>query len=170
MSISAMVESTANSIISGQQVPPIPPVPPVPPVPSNPGRVTANSVEQITRYIPTEIVTTYVTVVAVMKQEKAEPTAQWVVFYVLLALTPIVTWLLLVAKLRSKGMTIKDAFKEFPLWKCIAATIAFVAWAYVLPNGAFSTLASYNGSYAAIALSFATLALGTLGGLFDPIT
>src|SRR4051812_13427586 len=84
-----------------------------PPVAAN----TANTVEQLTRYIPSEIVTVYVALTSAMENAKAGNRALWIGFVVFLLLTPIVTWLIFAAKVRARGQVIPRSWRQWPYWK-----------------------------------------------------
>lgn len=165
MSISAMMQSTANYrtvVLRGRQ-------PDEQLKQSQVAKATSNTVEQLTRYVPTEVVTVYVALIGAMQEAQAGMNAKWVAFWIILLTTPIVAWLLLAAKLRANGMDLPIKPSEWPWWKAIAASIAFTAWAFALPQGPFSSLPWYSGSYGSVAIVATTALLGLVGSINDPI-
>ena len=130
---------------------------------------TANTVEQLTRYIPSEIITVYVALTSAMENAKASVRALWIGFAICLALTPVVTWLIFAAKVRARGQAIPRSWRVWPYWKIFAAIVAFVAWATALPHGPFWTVSWFNPSYGAVALLGTTALLGLLGGIYEPL-
>lgn len=98
--------------------------------------------QKVVKYIPTEIVAAYVAVAnilqpteAALKTAGADPglvaklyTPLWVVFGVLLVLTPIYTWLFA-----------QEPNKPKPIYQSIVAPIAFTAWVFAI-GGPFTAL------------------------------
>ena len=165
MSISSMVRSKAVALTAVARR-----TPPATPRSKTPVERASDSAEQLARYIPTEVVTVYVAIVAAQQQAAASEDTKWVTFWIMLGLTPVVTWLLLAIRLRASKMPLPINPKQWPYWKAIAACIAFTAWAFALPETPFKSVAWYaDGAYGSPVLLATTVLLGLLGGLFDPI-
>jgi hypothetical protein len=166
MSLSSMLDSTASGIAARAAGGGIAVQAAAGPQPAT---TAINSLEQVTRYIPTEVVTFYVALIGAMHQAHASRCAQWIAFGITLALIPVGIWCILAAKLRAKGNPLPLSPKRWPWWKIIAALVAFTVWAYALPAGPFAGYSCYNAAYGSVALLGTTALLGWLGAVFDPI-
>src|SRR5215203_4035698 len=130
-----------------------------------------SALETIMTYIPGEIVTTYVAVVAVLPpvtdgvSTGASVTA-WVVFFVFLALTPIVSWLIYAAKAVNANEPPPWAIANWPKWEMTAATVAYVIWAAALPDNPFNGFAWYSAGVAGIILLVCSMMLGLIAPIF----
>lgn len=136
---------------------------------NQPAKNAANAVEQLTRYIPTEIVTLYIAWWAVLEKVNAADQVRWWSFFVFLILTPIVAWMIFAAKVVGRKEPIPWDWKLWPKWKFGAATAAYVVWVFSLPKSVFATFKWYDPVYAGFAILLTTIMLGILGGIFDPI-
>jgi hypothetical protein len=116
----------------------------------------------IAAYIPTEVLTVYVAVVAAINPAVtgAGSTPVWVSFVLFLVLTPVVVWLVYAGKVRKAGKRLPVAPRRWPRWEMFAATVAYAAWAFALPETPFSTFAWYSTAIAAVVVLVATTALG----------
>jgi hypothetical protein len=129
----------------------------------------------ITNYIPAEILTCYVAVLAAL-QSTATPTPtpgpqhaspeQWIAFGLFQAATPIVFWLVYAAKLKGAGKNLPLSFAVWPLWEMVASAIAFFAWAFGLPNSPFFYQPWYSSAIAAIVVLLASTTLALLAPIF----
>ncbi|MDY7091629.1 MAG: hypothetical protein SX243_01520 [Acidobacteriota bacterium] len=118
------------------------------------------ALDVIMAYIPTEILTVYVPVLAML-----ETTAGKVVgFQGFLIATPIVVWLLFAAKLRTASGTLPLNPKAWPWWEMVAATLAFFVWACALDDNAVPL--AINESLAGILVLISAPALGLLAPIF----
>lgn len=120
-------------------------------------------------YIPTEILTLYVPVLAALG---ASPTSkqgsEYIAFYSFLVATPLVVWLMTAARLRSQGHLDRILqFKYLPVWEMFAATTAFIAWALALPNQLFGDYT--NSAIAGLLVPASATALGLLEPVFGPL-
>lgn len=118
-------------------------------------------------YIPTEVLTLYVAVLAALKQTKEVTPADWLAFWCFLAATPIVVWLVYGAKLRALQKPIPLRFGAWPVWEMFAATIAYFAWALALPNTPFAAYGWYSQSLSGVAVLVASTILGLLAPFFQ---
>ncbi len=118
-------------------------------------------------YIPTEVLTLYVAVLAAIggpeKQKPGNvPQAMWVTYWIFLFVTPIVVWLVYGAKLTAAQKPIPLAFRTWPFWEMFAATVAYCAWAFALPNTPFADYSWYSSGLAGLAVLVASTVLGLL--------
>lgn len=116
-------------------------------------------------YIPTEIIALYIAVVAAIKS--TDTLSNWITFYIFLACTPIVVWLLYAAKVKKATGLIPLTLSSLPLWELIASTLAFVAWAFALPDSVFQSFAWYNQSIAGVSILLTSTVLGLISPFFD---
>lgn len=117
-----------------------------------------STLSSIAAYIPTEILTVYVAVVAALGS--GDRTVQWVAFWFFLIVTPIVVWLTYAGKVRQATGTVPGAIREWPKWEMVAATIAYLAWAFALPETPFAELSFYSAAIAAVVVLVVTTAIG----------
>jgi hypothetical protein len=123
------------------------------------------ALQVITTYIPTEILTLYVAVIGAIRATKADEIALtargWTVFWVFLVGSPIAVWIIYAAKVRAAGKPLPVALGSWPMWEMTAATIAYAAWAFALPE---SPLAQTDASrpLAPVVVLVASTVLGLL--------
>lgn len=117
-------------------------------------------------YMPTEVVTLYVAVLAAV-QKREIATADWIAFWVFLVATPLVVWLVFGAKLKAASRPLPIAFRTWPLWEMVAATVSFAAWAFGLPHSPFSACPWYSAALSGLALVTASAVLGLLAPFFQ---
>jgi hypothetical protein len=133
--------------------------------------VTA-ALKAIASYIPSEILTVYVAVLAVLQQadNRLPSDAARLTFWIFLVLTPVVVLLVHASKVvASKNTTNTTPKSWWPVWEMIAATIAFVAWAMVLPDNPFQKEGWYSASVAAIAVLLVSMLLGLISPLVNTL-
>jgi hypothetical protein len=118
----------------------------------------------LTGYIPAEILTGYVAVLAALTGSTIK--VEWIAFWIFLVGTPIVLWIVYATKAKGAGKPLPISYSSWPLWEMAASTIAFVAWAFALPNNPFTTLDWYSASIAALVVLVASSVLGLLAPLF----
>jgi len=143
-------------------------------------------------YIPTEIVTLYITVTGALQQPTSSGTGAatpsagaaatavdtvkvasswlsppWIAFLCFLVTTPLAVWIVYAAKIKNADPAkhLPVTFQELPLWEMAAATIAFVAWGFALPNTPFRDFAWYSPALAGIALPITSSVLGIVAPL-----
>jgi len=117
-------------------------------------------------YIPTEVLTLYVAILAAIQKPGQVTKADWITFWIFLAATPLIVWLVFGAKIVSAGKPLPWHPKGWPLWGMFAATIAYCAWAFALPNSPFTVYQWYSSSLAGISVLVASAVLGLLGPFF----
>jgi hypothetical protein len=125
----------------------------------------------IAAYIPTEVLTVYVAVVAALEPAKGQAAVAagangaWISFLLFLIATPVVVWLVYAGKVRKAGKRLPTSVKRWPRWEMFAATAAFTAWAFALPETPFTSLAWYSSAIAAVLVLVVTTALGLVAPL-----
>ncbi len=126
----------------------------------------AAAAKAIVTHIPAEVVTVYVALTALVN-ESAEPigTAHWTLMWVVLALTPIVIWLLFAVKARKAGLALPAHPRHWPWVSMVISMLAFVVWAFSLPKSPFETLSWYRPVWGAGVLLIGTLLLGLIAEL-----
>lgn len=124
----------------------------------------SSALSAIAAYIPTEILTVYVAVIAAIGVGASANTgnAAWISFGFFFVLTPIVVWLVYAGKVRRAGKPIPARIGQWPKWEMFAATIAYTAWAFALPETPFTDFDWYNAAIAGLAVLGVTTALGLL--------
>ena len=80
-------------------------------------------------------------------------------------IAPIVVWLVYAGKAKTAGKNLPLRPTCWPLWEMFAATAAFVAWSFALPDSPFARFSWYNLAWA----TFVVLGVSTLLGLFAPV-
>jgi hypothetical protein len=118
-------------------------------------------------YIPTEVLTLYVAVLAAVQRPNEVTSADWIAFWSFLVATPIVVWLVYGAKVKAANKTLPLAVGAWPLWEMLAATVAYCAWAFALPNTPFSEFSWYSSGLSGVAVLVASTCLGLLGPFFQ---
>lgn len=94
--------------------------------PSGQTQSDASAVQQaltlIVGYIPTEIVVTYVAVVAAIDSgATGSLLGQWVAFWFFLALSPSLCWVLYATNLRTQGRVTPVSPKQWPRWQMVGS-------------------------------------------------
>jgi hypothetical protein len=85
-------------------------------------------------------------------------------YWFFVALTPVLLILVLAGKRRSEGFSVFPTWKEWPWWKLIASTIAFLVWALAIPGTPY--LSTAQGKMVA---AFGALLVSTFLTLLEPI-
>lgn len=151
--------------------------------------VTA-ALDVIVTYIPTEVLTLYVAVLAAIQpvvpaslpatqtppaagQALAAIATQpppvhsfWIAFYCFLIATPLVVWLVYSAKVRTAGRPLPLRPKTWPIWEMFAATVGYATWAFAMPANPFKY--SYDWYSSALA-GILVLIVSTILGLLAPL-
>ena len=134
--------------------------------PDTPSNSVSTALAVLTTYIPTEVLTLYVAVLAAIQDPARRSFAPlWITFWAFLIATPVVVWLIYAAKVRSAGKPMPIAPSTWPLWEMVAATIAYLAWAVAMPNAPFAELSWYSAPLSGVTV----LVISTILGLLAPI-
>ena len=131
---------------------------------TRPGTPMTDALRVITTYIPVEVITLYVAVLAVLSPE--DRTGNWVAFFIFFFLTPVVLWLVFANKLKAAGKPVPAAFRTWPLWKMTASTITFTVWAFSLSQ---RPTAGFLDWYSPAMSGVVVLGTATLLGLIAPL-
>ncbi len=141
------------------------------------GQPATDAMHVIATYIPTEIITLYVAVIGVLGPPAADATStarhahlvsQWTAFGIFLAVTPLVVWIVFATKVTNAGKALPIAWAQWPKWEMTAATIAFAAWAFGLPQSPFAQSGDwYSPGLAGLAVLLTSSVLGLISPLFQ---
>jgi len=118
-------------------------------------------------YIPTEVLTLYVAVLAAVQQPNKVTSADWIAFWSFLVATPVVVWLVYGAKVKAANKPLPLNFGTWPLWEMVAAAVAYCAWAFAMPNTPFGEYSWYSSALSGVAVLVASTFLGLLGPFFQ---
>lgn len=118
-------------------------------------------------YIPVEVLTLYVAILAALQKPGQITKADWIAFCGFLVATPGITWLVYAAKLKNAEKPIPWGFEKWPVWEMFAATLAYSAWAFALPNSPFTHYDWYSSGLAGICLLVTSTILGLLAPFFQ---
>ncbi len=128
--------------------------------PDKPVGVSTNLVNQITRWIPTETITVYVALLALVAPITAASHAhphpylsRWVLFGIVTAVNPVVVVLIAMAK-RKAGTPFR-----YPVFAMVIAPIAFAAWAFSLSDTPLSSIPGYGIRWNTAILTVTTVAI-----------
>jgi hypothetical protein len=129
--------------------------------PSKPVGVSTNLVNQITRWIPTETITVYVALLALVAPISAHANShsymsRWVLFAIVTAVNPVVVYLIYMGKRRSNS-DLKAL--PSPVFAMIIAPVAFAAWAFALPDTPLSSISGYGIQWNTGIITVATSAI-----------
>jgi len=121
----------------------------------------------IVTYIPTEVLTLYIAVLAAIQDpNRLSSRSSWIAFYCFLIATPIVVWLVYAAKVRAANKHLPIKPRAWPMWEMFAATVAYAAWAYGLPESPFKDFTNW---YSPALAGLVVLVVSTLLGLIAPV-
>jgi cation transport ATPase len=118
-------------------------------------------------YIPIEVLTLYVAFVAALHQPGKITIADNITFIAFLFVTPIVVWLAYAATVKGAKKPLPIQPSQWPVWEMFAATVAYFAWAFALPDSPFSSRPWYSSALAGVVVLVASSALGLLAPLFQ---
>jgi hypothetical protein len=129
---------------------------------------TTTALQTLTTYIPTEVLTLYVSAVAAVGPltMNGEAVGRWLPFWCFLIATPLIVWVAFATKLRGAGRALPLAPSQWPLWEMIAAMIAYLAWTFALPNTPF---AQYKNWYSSGLAAFLVLVVSAGLGILAPL-
>jgi len=116
------------------------------------GTTVGSALKSIATYIPTELMATYLAILAIVPSNRGH-LPEWVMFWIFLIATPFVVWLSLAVVHRgTSGSPAVKPFNQWPWWSMAAATIAFAAFVLALPGSVVNTLSWYDGWIGSVAI------------------
>jgi hypothetical protein len=135
--------------------------------PGTPVGVPANLVNQLVAWIPTEIITLWVALIAVLNDPKPPAgksicQANWSTHWILAIAAAALAALLTVGFAYRKFKETPGVSFKLPLFAAIAAPAAFVAWAIALPEGPLRSACWYSEEAGAFIVTFATVGIASL--------
>ncbi|MBI2936716.1 MAG: hypothetical protein HYY22_00765 [Thaumarchaeota archaeon] len=117
------------------------------PAPAQSSQVPDDYLTKVVKYIPAEIVATFVTLDGVLKVDATVPTfLYWLVFITLLIFTPLYTWR------ATKEKNLPPAYAQIAV-----STASFAIWIFAL-GGPFNFIDWYKPIYGSVSLILFTLA------------
>jgi hypothetical protein len=128
------------------------------------------ALQTVTTFIPTEVLTLYVSAVAALGSSKTvdgQEVGRWIPFYTFLVATPFLVWVAFATKLKTSNRPIPAAPSKWPIWEMVAATLAFAAWAFALPNTPFVQYNWYSGGIAGFLVLIVSGGLGAVAPLMQ---
>jgi hypothetical protein len=122
----------------------------------------ADTLKSITAAIPSEVLTVYIAIVAALASTTVGSAGSWIAFYGCLIAAPVVVWVLYAGQTRAKDGYLPKSPNEWPRWEMFAATVAFAAWAFALPQSPFAAYSWYSAPIAGVVVLVAVTVLGLL--------
>ncbi len=174
MSLNSLAVGAVNSESGGAGG--IPPVSPIAAIsssgaPSGGARINpppSDFLSSLTKYIPTESITLYVSTVSAQQSLEAIGLTPKFTYWFFVGLTPLlmITLFLRQLAISKKNWRIQPA--ELPWWRIVASTIAFMTWALAVPgNPIISPKDSVQGAVAALAAVFVSAFLNIFEPFFE---
>lgn len=125
----------------------------------------------ITTYIPVEVLTLYVAVIAALRPATATANpaygSHWIAFFIFLVFVPVAVWVVYATKLRSSGNALPWQLPQWPGWEMIAGTLAYVTWAIGLPDTPFAMFSWYSPAIGGMIVLVGATLLGMVSPLFQ---
>jgi hypothetical protein len=142
------------------------PTPPARPAGAVPVGTTGvgQALSSIGTYIPTEVMATYLAILAAIPSDRGHG-FQWLVFWVFLIFTPMVVWLGVAVARQTQGIVVRPA-QQWPWWSMLAATVAFAAFVVVLPGSVTRDISWYESWMGTVAIILSAFVLGIGDQLF----
>jgi hypothetical protein len=164
-------EKTAAASLAASRliVTPAPPAvtPPTPPATAagQAGTTAQNALTALVKFIPTEIVTLYVSAVSVGTGFKSvfPSFTPALLYWSFIILTPILHYLIYFSSLASMNEE-RPPVGQWPRWKPLASTIAFSIWALAIPENPY-----IHGEAGAAVMGFLVLFVTMLLSYVTPI-
>jgi hypothetical protein len=137
------------------------------PDPGTPTGVPSSVVNQLVAYIPTEVITLWVALIAVLNDPKppvgkAMCQANWSTHWKLAAAATVVSALLTLGFAYRKFADTPGVQFKLPWFGMFAAPAGFLAWAVALPEGPLRSACWYSEPAGALIVTFATVGIATL--------
>jgi hypothetical protein len=135
------------------------------------GGVETNVINQIVAFIPTEIITLWVALIALLSDPKppsgkASCQADWSTHWLLAGTFAVLAMLLTLGLSYRKFKDTDGIDFKWPLFGLLATPAAFLAWAVSLPEGPLRSACWYTNEAGAFVVLAATIGITTLGYIF----
>lgn len=125
----------------------------------------------ITTYIPTEVLTLYVAVIAALRPVTAGSSlslmSHWIAFAVFLVFVPAAVWVVFATKVSGRHLPLPLNLRQWPKWEMIAGTLAYVTWAIGLPDTPFAMFSWYSSAIGGVIVLVGATLLGMVAPLFQ---
>jgi hypothetical protein len=138
----------------------------------NPIQKTKGSatLDGLVKYIPTETVTLYVAATAALSSLTAA--LPWItagrLYWGFVIFTPVLFLLIYIGKRRTQNLPfLPQSVAQWPWWKMIAATIAFIFWALAIPPLIETPAGKIVAAFGAL---FVSTMLTVIGAIVEPTT
>jgi len=128
-----------------------------------------SALSAIATYIPSEILTLYVAVIAAQTPAQGLATGMapgWLTLVLFAVATPLVVWVLYATKVGAANKPLPIVPTKWPVWEMASATIAFLAWSFAMPQTPFGGQTWYSAPLAGIAVLVVSTSLGLVAPLF----
>lgn len=113
--------------------------------------------------------TVYVAATALISVPGAAPAGgQWWLMWITLVLTPLTVWVTAALKTKNATGILPKAPANWPWLQIVLASVAFVLWAFSLPNSPFENLSWYKPVIGGVVLLFGTFVVGLIASLLEP--
>jgi hypothetical protein len=144
---------------------------PAAPDPGTPVGVPSNVVNQLVAYIPTEVITVWVALIAVLNDPKPPANkplcqANWGTQWKLAAAAAALAVLLTVGFAYRKFADTPGVSFKLPLFAMLAAPVAFLAWAIALPAGPLRSACWYTDQAGAFIVTITTVGIASVAYIF----
>jgi hypothetical protein len=141
------------------------------PDPGTPAGVPSNVVNQLVAYIPTEIITVWVALIAVLNDPKPLKGqsichADWSTHWKLAIAAAVLAILLTLGFAYRKFSDTAGVTFKVPVFGMLAAPIAFLAWAVALPEGPLRSACWYSEQAGAFIVTIATVGIASVAYIF----
>jgi hypothetical protein len=131
------------------------------------------ALQTLTTYIPTEVLTLYVSAIAALGTLTITVGAhnlqvgRWLPFWCFLGATPLTVWIAFASKIKAAGRAMPLSPSKWPLWEMAAATVAYVAWTFALPATPFAQESWYSAGLASFLILVVSAGLGMIAPLMQ---
>lgn len=126
-----------------------------------------NALSMLVKYIPTESITLYIaalSAVEALKSFSPHLTAKFIYWFFAI-LTPILVLVIYFGKRKvARIQPTIPPLREWPWWKTIAATIAFLIWALAVPSNPY-----VEGALKSALVGFLAVFVSTILSVFEPL-
>jgi hypothetical protein len=121
----------------------------------------------ITTYIPTEVLTVYIALLAVFPSATTPRSTIWKILIAFLVITPAAVWSVYAAKVKARTGRLPTTARELPIWEMLAGILAFAGWAVSLPDAPYLAYLALPSALGAVVIVTVSGLLGLLAPLFQ---